>query len=217
MSLAAEKSIALAQQSHALQLGLRKPAKPKPDSGGALAQGALDVGAAHHLDLQFDARMVTMKLHQKIIVQRRLDPADGEDAHLADHVILGVLEGCRQPSDIAVDLLGDAQHFFAGRRHIESRTSAQDQFAVQLLLQSLQRLADRRLSQKQPRRRPADALLLADDQEGPQQIPVQTIAQKPSALPVLEARFNVLIAHRSPSVISLIVRLSISKLIKDAG
>jgi hypothetical protein len=69
------------------------------------------------------------------------------------------------------------------------RATPFDQLALQPVFEALERLADSRLRDMQPRRRTAHAALLHDHEVGAQQVPVE---------PVIEKRGN-FGAHESPA------------------
>ncbi|MNV15572.1 hypothetical protein D3C71_1063010 [compost metagenome] len=83
-----------------------------------------------------------MKIREKIIIDRRLHPADREQANLPHHIILGAFDGRADARHVAVHLFGNPQYFFPCLSEIEAWPLARNQGALQLLFQPLERLTD---------------------------------------------------------------------------
>ena len=88
------------------------------------------------------------------------------------------MQGVAHLRNLAVHLPGNGEDLFTRLGEYEARATAQDELAIQLFFQALERLADRRLRQMQAGSSAADAQFLADHAEGAQQVPVQAVVEQ---------------------------------------
>ena len=88
------------------------------------------------------------------------------------------MQGVAHLRDLAVHLSGNGEDLLTGFGEHEARATAQDELAIQLFFQALERLADGRLRQMQAGGGAADAQFLADHAEGAQQVPVQAVIEQ---------------------------------------
>ncbi len=175
---ATEKRIALALEQPLFQAGLGLAVEAQPGGGGLLLQRGDDVGAAHHVDLQFHPRVLTMKAGEELVEALVDDTADHQQADLAHHFVGGVLQQAADLRHLPIHLTCQGEQLLTHLGKHEARAAAGDQLASELFLETLEGLAHGGLCQVQAGRGAADGQLLADHPEGAQQVPVEAVVEQ---------------------------------------
>lgn len=110
---------------------------------------------------------------QRFVYERGLEVRDDLDAHLAELFGGPFLRELADTLDGSEDLSAFLVDFLPPGRQLELPAAAKDELTGQLLLQSLQRLADRWLTHVEPGRCPREASLFGDHEKRPQEIEIE--------------------------------------------
>ena len=142
MVFSAKKRIALTQKQVLFQTWLGPAVEAQAQGRGFFQQGRNDVRAAHHLHFKIHPWVLAMKACEEIVEGVRIDAADHQQAHFADHFIARLLQRVAHLRNLAIDLAGNGENLLAGFGEHKPRATTGDEWAVELFFKAFERLLE---------------------------------------------------------------------------